>query len=341
MVFITGGNGLIGSYTTRLLLERGYPVRLLRRPASRLDWLSDLTDRIAWVEGDVLDMALLLDAIQPGDWVVHAAAIVSFDPSQREKMFKVNVEGTANVVNACLQKNAGKLCFVSSVAALGRSKRNPLIDENTPWEASEFNTAYAHSKYLAELEVWRGVAEGLPAVVVNPSVVLGPADWERSSTQLFKYAWEEHLFYPAGTVNYVDVRDVAEAIYLLLRSDIISEKFILNAGNITHRELLSGMAACFGKNPPTFEAKPWMAALGWRLEWLRSAVTGKSPLLTRETARSTYFTYHYSNDKVKNALHFSFRSLQDTLGWACGVLTGKYGGPSPSGQASVTYMTPK
>ena len=324
MVFITGGNGLIGSYTTRLLLERGYSVRLLRRQGSRLDWLTDVADRIDWVEGDVLDSTLLLNAIQPGDWVVHAAALVYFDPSQREKMFKVNVEGTANVVNACLQKHASKLCFVSSVAALGRSKRNPLIDENTPWEASEFNTAYAHSKYLAELEVWRGVAEGLSAVVVNPSVVLGPADWERSSTQLFKYAWDEHLFYPAGTINYVDVRDVAEAIYLLLRSDIIAEKFILNAGNITHRELLLGMAACFGKNPPKFEAKPWMADLGWRLEWLRSVVTGKSPLLTRETARSTYFNYHYSNNKVK--MRSIFRSEAYRTPW---------GGPAGYSRAST------
>lgn len=341
MVFITGGNGLIGSYTTKLLIERGYAVRLLHRKGSRLDWLSEVADRIEWIEGDVLDATLLADVIRPGDWVIHAAAIVSFAPGEHEKMFKVNAEGTANVVNACLQKNVKKLCFVSSVAALGRTKQNHLITENTPWEESELNTAYAHSKYLAELEVWRGVAEGLTAVIVNPSVVLGAADWQRSSTQLFKYAWDEHLFYPASTVNYVDVRDVAEAIYLLINSNINSEKFILNAGNITHRELLSGMAACFGKNPPKVEAKPWMAEVGWRLEWLRSAITSKTPLLTRETARATYSNYQYSNEKVKNALHFSFRSLQDTIQWACNELVKRYGNGLPEDPASVSYMTPK
>lgn len=341
MVFITGGNGLIGSYTTKLLLERGHTVRLLHRPESRLDWLSEVADQIQWVEGDVLDATLLTDVIKPGDWVIHAAAIVSFTPGEHEKMFKVNVEGTANVVNACLQKNVRKLCFVSSVAALGRTKQNHLITENTPWEESEANTAYAHSKYLAELEVWRGIAEGLPAVIVNPSVVLGAADWERSSTQLFRYAWGEPLFYPAGTVNYVDVRDVAEAIYLLINSNIISEKFILNAGNITHRELLSGMASCFGKNPPKIEARPWMAEVGWRLEWLRGLVTGKAPLLTRETARAASSHYHYSNEKVKNALHFSFRSLPDTLQWACNELLKRYGNHPSEDPASVTHMTPK
>jgi nucleoside-diphosphate-sugar epimerase len=341
MVFITGGNGLIGSYVAKLFIRQGYKVRLLHRSNSQLDSLSDVADRIIWVEGDVLDPTLLTDAIQPGDWVIHAAAVVSFLPSERQKMFKVNVEGTANVVNACLQKNVRKLCFVSSVAALGRNKKKLLITETTPWEESELNTAYAQSKYLAELEVWRGIAEGLPAVIVNPSVVLGAGDWNRSSTQLFRYGWTEHLFYPPGTVNYVDVRDVAEVIYKLINSNIISEKFILNAGNIPYRDLFRGMAEYFGKKPPKIEAKPWMTQIGWRAEWLRSLITGKAPLITRETARSAYLNHRYSNEKVMNALDFSFRSFGDTLQWTCSALAGRYATQPSAGKTSDNYMTPK
>ncbi len=198
MIFITGSNGLIGSFVIRQFIEQGYAVRALRRVNSDLSLLADITHRIQWVEGDLLDPLLLHQTIQPGDIVIHAAAIVSFSAREYEKMRKVNVEGTANVVNVCLQRGVKKFCFVSSIAALGRENHFHSIDESTKWEDSELNTVYAQSKYLAELEVWRGEAEGLPAVIVNPSVVLGPGDWRRSSTQLFKYAWDEHWFYPAG-----------------------------------------------------------------------------------------------------------------------------------------------
>jgi hypothetical protein len=134
---------------------------------------------------------------------------------------------------------------------------------------------------------------------------------------------------------------VAEVIYKLVNADIISEKFILNAGNIAYRDLFRGMAECFGKNPPKIEAKLWMTKIGWRAEWLRSLVTGKAPLITRETARAAYQNYRYSNEKVVNALDFSFRSFQDTLQWTCNALIEKYGNQPSAGKTSVNYMTPK
>ncbi|MFC0183961.1 SDR family oxidoreductase [Pseudarcicella hirudinis] len=201
-----------------------------KRPESDLSLLKGLEDQITWFEGDILDVLSLEEAISKADYVVHTAAMVSFAPKDRNKMLRINVEGTANVVNMCLLYKVKKLCFVSSVAAIGRkfsngaSDTSNLIDEKAQWEESPLNSNYAKSKYQAELEVWRGVAEGLDAVVVNPSIILGEADWYKSSTQLFKYVYDENKYYTGGTINYVDVQDVAEIIYKLLHSDIVNER---------------------------------------------------------------------------------------------------------------------
>ena len=311
---------MLGSYIVREFLQEGHAVRALRRPGSDMRLLADVAGKIEWVEGDLFDTNLLSEVIEPSGTVVHAAALVSFAPARRAEMFKTNVEGTANVVNVCLEKGVRRFCHVSSVAALGRSKNRTTLDETAAWEESEFNTTYAQTKHLAELEVWRGVAEDLPAVVVNPSVVLGPGDWHRSSTQLFRYAFEQKIFYPPGQVNYVDVRDVARAIFLLARTDIIGERFILNAGTASYRELLAEIARRFGKKPPKWEGRPWMLQLAWRAEWLRGQLTGRDPLVTRETARTALTHYTYQNNKVRNQLAFAFRSLSETLDWTCGEL---------------------
>jgi nucleoside-diphosphate-sugar epimerase len=320
MVFVTGANGLLGSYIVREFLQEGHAVRALRRPGSDISLLADVARQIEWVEGDLFDTHLLGQTISADDMVVHAAALVSFAPARRAEMFKTNVEGTANMVNVCLEKSVRRFCHVSSVAALGRSKNKTVLDETAAWEESEFNTTYAQTKHLAELEVWRGVAEDLPAVVVNPSVVLGPGDWHRSSTQLFRYASEQKTFYPPGMVNYVDVRDVARVIFLLVGTEITGERFILNAGTASYRELLSEIARRFGKKPPKWVAQPWMLQLAWRAEWLRGQLTGREPLVTRETARTALTHYTYQNNKVRNQLDFTFRSLSETLDWTCGKL---------------------
>jgi nucleoside-diphosphate-sugar epimerase len=325
MVFITGVNGLIGSFVAREFLRQGHPVRALRRKQSDLSLVQDIAAQIDWVEGDVFDIPLLTQSIQANDIVIHSAAIVSFAPARKDEMFRTNVEGTANLVNVCLKKGVKKFGFVSSVAALGRTKKELLVTEESKWEESDLNTSYAQTKYLAELEVWRGAAEGLPVVIVNPSVVLGPGDWSRSSTQLFRYAFQERSFYPQGSVNYVDVRDVAEAIFSLISSDIIAEKFILNAGTVSYRELLEQIATRFGKKPPRWQVQPWMAAIAWRMEWLKGLFSGKEPLLTRETARTSQTKYVYQNDKIKQQLGFSFRKLSDTIDWSCTLLKDRIG----------------
>ncbi|GAA4398812.1 NAD-dependent epimerase/dehydratase family protein [Nibrella viscosa] len=319
-VLITGATGFIGSHIARRYLAAGQAVEALYRPGSGHGLLTDVADRITWHEGDITDVPSLQAAIGPDMDVIHAAAIVSFVPKDRPGMEKINVEGTANVVNVCLQAGIHKLGYISSVAALGRPNtkgiipgQSIVINEKQKWEDSPNNSFYAQTKYRAELEVWRGVAEGLNTVMVNPSVVLGEGDWTRSSVQLFKYVYDEKPFYTDGTVNFVDVKDVAEAVYKLMQTEIVNERFILNADTLPYKELLERMARAMGKRPPGVRVSPAVANILWRIEAVRSWLTGKAPLITKETARSASQSYRFDNRKLMQMLDFHYRPLDETL----------------------------
>jgi nucleoside-diphosphate-sugar epimerase len=323
-ILITGITGLVGSFTARHFLKLGFQVVGLKRVNSDLSLIQDIENQIVWFEGDILDILVLEQAIENVNYVVHAAAIVSFAPKDRDKMFKTNVEGTINVVNLCLEKNIKKLCFVSSVAALGRKLPNDnntnhviKIDEKATWEENELNSNYAKTKYLAEMEVWRGQSEGLSTVIVNPSVILGEADWEKSSTQLLKYVYDERKFYPEGNLNYVDVLDVTDCIYQLTVSDISGERFILSAGEIMYKDFFEKVAPRFQKKSPSILLRKFLTGIIWRLEAIRTFFTGNAPLITKETALSSSHVFEYQNDKIKNTLDFSFRNLDESLDRIC------------------------
>jgi dihydroflavonol-4-reductase len=320
MILVTGANGLVGAAIVRYLLKNNQAVRALKRSGSNTSSLSDVASQIEWVEGDVLDVASLETAMQGVSQVIHAAAMVLFSPKERSQMYKVNVEGTANVVNVCMAMGVQKLAFVSSIAALGRPdvqyidpKKTIYISEEQKWEDSPLNSHYAKSKYQAELEVWRGVAEGLPTVIVNPSIVLGEGDWTRSSTQLFKYVYDQNKFYTEGLVNYVDVLDVATIIVRLLLSDIQNERFVLNAGTTTYKDLFEQIAKGFGRKPPSIRISPFMSEPIWRIEAVRSFFTGKNPLITQETAKSARTRFGYDSNKIQKKLNFSFTTLSETI----------------------------
>jgi dihydroflavonol-4-reductase len=323
-ILITGITGLVGSFTARYFLKSGFQVIGLKRANSNLSLIKDIENQIVWFDGDILDILALEQAIENVNYVIHAAAIVSFAPKDRDRMFKTNVEGTINVVNLCLEKKIKKLCFVSSVAALGRkipneNKANHVlkIDENATWEENELNSNYAKTKYLAEMEVWRGQSEGLNSVIVNPSLILGEADWNKSSTQLLKYIYDEHKFYPEGNLNYVDVLDVAECIYKLMLSNISDERFILSAGQITYKDFFEKVAPRFNKKAPSTLLGKSLTGVVWRLESIRSFFTGNAPLITKETALSSSHSFEYSNYKIKKEMNFSFRNLDESLDRIC------------------------
>lgn len=321
-VFITGATGFIGSHIARRYLAEGYTVSALKRPESSHGMLTDVADQITWHEGDVLDIPSLELAIRPGIDVIHTAALVSFVPKDRRQMERINVEGTANIVNVCLKAGVRKLGYLSSVAALGRpvakgekpTAGTPVVlDESQKWEESPNNSTYAQTKYRAELEVWRGVAEGLDAVMVNPSIVLGAGDWNRSSLQLLKYAYDEKPFYPAGLMNYVDVLDVTDALFRIMESNVTAQRYILNGGTIPYQSLLKQVAGVLGKRPPSIEVPPLLTQVLWPLEAIRSWLTGKAPLITRETARSASALYQFNGHKIEQLAGFQYRPLSETL----------------------------
>ena len=315
MIFITGCNGLVGSFIARQFINEGYKVRALRRQHSNLQYLTDIQDKIDWVEGDVLDVSGLYDAIKGCTQVIHSAAIVSFAANSKDLMYKVNVEGTANIVNICLELGVKKLGFISSVAAIGRKKDSEVIDEKAKWEESKLNTYYAQTKHLAEMEVWRGNAEGLNTIIVNPSVVIGPSHWDRSSTQLFKYVWDEKKYYATGSLNYVDARDVSAIVFQLMTGDSGGERYILNAGNIHYKEFFEHIAKAFKKRPPHTKVTPFLAAVAWRAALFQSLFTRKTPVITKETAYMSQKHFYYKNDKVVDILNFKFRSLEESINW--------------------------
>lgn len=330
VVLITGVTGLVGSAVAKEFLSHGLSVRALVRNPSSHAFVKSISDKIEIVEGDILDVLSLEEAMKGVDYVVHAAAVVSFSPKERDLMYKVNIEGTANVVNACLFAKTKKLCFVSSVAALGRPAQSlvqtgekVVINENQKWESSDTNSHYAITKYLAECEVWRAQAEGLATVIVNPSIILGESDWTKSSTQLFKYVFDEKPFYSPGFINYVDVLDVSSTIKTLMLSEIQNERFCVSSGLINYKAFFEKIATNFGKKSPSFEVKPWMMDYLWRIEAVKSWLTGKAPLITKETAKTSRLQVCYDSTKLKKATGLSFISLDKTLERVCANLVSK------------------
>jgi dihydroflavonol-4-reductase len=225
-----------------------------------------------------------------------------------------NVEGTANIVNACLEHKIQKFVYVSSVAAISRAIGQALIAESTPWLSTQKISVYAQSKYRAEMEVWRGQAEGLCTVIINPSIILGEGDWGSSSAQLYKHAYSEFTYYTQGSNGFVDVLDVATIMHLLMHSNISNERFIVNAGNYKYKDIIAKMAIAMERKVASKEAKPWMTSLMWRIFAVRKFFTGKKALITQETTETAQATYAYDNTKLLAALpEFTYRTIDDTI----------------------------
>jgi nucleoside-diphosphate-sugar epimerase len=317
-IFVTGGAGLLGSYLLKALVARGSRVRAIYRSQKPALLTAEETAQIEWITGDILDVVLLQEAMQGVTDVYHCAGMVSFHPARYEVMRATNVDGTANVVNAALECGVRKLVHVSSVSALGRKRNHATITEDVKWDDEANLSAYGKTKYLAELEVWRGISEGLEAAIVNPSIILGVGDWNRGSAAMFKNAWNEFPWYTEGSSGFVDAEDVAEVMIRLMNSDIHSERFIVSGGNLGYREVFAAMARGFQKRAATRKASPWMGQLVWRLERLKSLFSGQDPLLTRETAETAQMHVSYDCSKLLKAVPgFSFRSLEETIAAYC------------------------
>ncbi|WP_299097263.1 NAD-dependent epimerase/dehydratase family protein [uncultured Winogradskyella sp.] len=330
MILVTGGTGLVGAHLLYKLVSNGQNVRAIYRREKTLkrvkhvfnyfsDNAEELFEKIDWAEADLNDIPKLQTAFKDVTHVYHCAAFVSFEPNKYHQLRRVNIQGTANIVNLCISHSIKKLCYISSIAAIGHyADSSKLITEQTAWNPEDDNSVYAITKYGAELEVWRGTQEGLDAVIVNPGIILGAGYWKGgSSGNLFRKIHEGMTHYVNGVVGYVDVFDVVDAMVLLMNSDIKNENYILVSENLSFKDFQYKVATNLNVKPPKKEAKPWLLNVAWRLDWLKHKITGSRRSFVKHTAKSAVSITQYDNSKIKNALDFEFKPINQSIEEIC------------------------
>ena len=324
MILVTGGTGLVGSHLLLHLLENNEEsVRAIYRNSNNsnktktlfeLYKKGDLFHKIEWIEADITDIPSLELAFHNIDYVYHCAACISFNPDDEYLLRKVNIEGTANIVNLCIDKKVKKLCHVSSIAALGDLAPNKhIITEETEWNPEVLHSDYAISKYGAEMEVWRGHQEGLQVVIINPGVIFGPGFWNQGSGEFFTSIKKGFPFYTYGTTGYVAITDVVSIMRILMHSNYNGERFILIAENISYKDIINSIAKKIGAKKPKIEAKPWLLNLAWRLDWLLARIIRSKRKISKNSAKSLISKDEISNEKIKSYLKYSFNSIDDYL----------------------------
>lgn len=319
-ILVTGGTGFLGSNILKELVKAGFSPLALRRSSSPFPEHieEDTLSNIQWITGDILDVISLEEAMQGVDTVIHAAAVVSFNKKDKKLLEKVNLEGTANVVNLALETGVRRIVHISSIAALGRKKDSNIVDETAKWESSKNNTAYGQSKYLGELEVWRGFAEGLEGVILNPATILGYGNWNEGSNAIFKNVYKEFGWHTNGVNAFTDVEDVAKAVVMVMQSPITEQRFIISNDNWSFKKLLYTIADGFNKKRPTKNATPFLSGLAWRVEWFKSLFSGRKPLITKESAKVANSETYYDNSKLLKAFpDFRYKPLEITIKKAC------------------------
>lgn len=324
MILVTGGTGFLGAHLLVQLTAEGVPVRAIKRSESSLNFVkqifqlyaTDFTKQwelIEWKEADLMDIFQMEESLQGVTQVYHCAGKVSFSPSKRNELLAINARGTANLVNLCLNIPGIRLCHVSSIAAIGRSRLDDVIAEDRFWKNDPNNSWYAISKYQAEREVWRGIEEGLNAVIVNPAVILGVCNWQEGTGRMFSQVWNGLTFYTQGVTGWVDVMDVTKAMIILMKSPVVAERYILSEGNYTYREIFNLIADNLGKKHPNVYASPLLTNFAWQVEALRSFFTGKEPLITKESARTASLSCFYDNSKFIKQFSFTYTPIATTI----------------------------
>ncbi|MCB0667960.1 MAG: NAD-dependent epimerase/dehydratase family protein [Saprospiraceae bacterium] len=317
-ILVTGATGFIGSYVLRTLIDKGYNnVVAMKREKSKMDLVQPVIDQVQWLDADLLDISSIEEIIKDIKAVVHAAAMVSFDRRDRQKIYKVNIEGTSNLVNCCLEHDIDKFIQVSSIAVFSRKGDKQEIDEQTNWDYHAPATDYAISKYKAEMEVWRAGAEGLPIAIINPSLVLGAGFWDSGSASLFKKNYDGLPFYPRGVNGFVDVRDVADAVILLLEKPIVNQRFVINGENLSYLEVSTMMAEALGRKPPHIALNPFLRELALFRAWILRNFFGREEVISRGTLRNAQRHFYFDSTKSREVLGLKYRPIRDTIQETC------------------------
>ncbi|MCF6350735.1 MAG: SDR family oxidoreductase [Flavobacteriaceae bacterium] len=331
MILVTGGTGLVGSHLLYQLSLTEEKIKAIHRKKSDLNAVKhvfscynanfeNLFNKIEWVEANICDLSSLEITFENIDYVYHCAALVSFNKKDYQNMRKINIEGTANIVNFALSAKVKKLCYVSSIATIEKNTTNKLIDEKNDWNNETNNYGYAITKYGAEMEVWRGAQEGLNVVIVNPGVILGSGFFNRGSGELFTKVYNGFKFYTEGITGFVGVKDVVKAMIFLMNSSINNERFILVSKNESFKNIFFKIATAFGKKRPNIKVTKTLSSIAWRLEWVKSLITGKPPIITKHSASASLNSYKYTSAKIKKN-GFEFENLETTIKDVCSDYT--------------------
>ena len=331
MILVTGGTGLVGCHLLHLLIKNNKKVLAIHRKNSNLEKVKkvfssysedsqDLFEKINWIEGDINDLESLSIAFKNIEEVYHCAAFISFDKRDLESMKKINVEGTANMVNIALDNNIKKFCYVSTIAAIGLST-NKYTDEETEWVDN--SNPYSQTKKNAEMEVWRGVSEGLNATIVNPGVIIGSGFWKRGSGAFFTQISRGMNYYPSGKTGFICVKDVVKIMHELMEKNIFSERFILVAENWSFKKFFKEVSVSLNLNPPIKEAGKTLMTVALILDYINSLFLGKRRKLNSASIKSSTSTSHYSNNKISSKLHYNFIKIEKSIQETCKIFKNK------------------
>lgn len=324
MIFVTGGTGMLGAHLIYDLITKGERVRALFRSNKKLETTlktfsyystspKKLLDSVDWVQGDILDYDILEESLIGVNTIYHAAAMVSFDPKKSDEMIFTNKQGTANIVNAALKYKNIKLCHISSIATLEKASNNGFITESAEHNSKSKTTPYGLSKYYSEMEVWRGVAEGLSAVILNPSIILGPGTWSENSMKLFSTVHNGLNFYTSGGSAYIYVKDVVQSAQLLINSDINGERYIISTENLPYKWILDTIAKYLDTNSPRISLPEYAFSVAVKLQSTKTKLFGGTPIITQNMQRSAYSTSKYSNEKFLQSFDYIFTPIENTI----------------------------
>lgn len=324
MILVTGGTGLVGSHLLFELVSNTKKVKAIYRSEKSLnsvkkifsyftDDVGKFFDNIEWVQADVTDVPSLVNAFKDVTIVYHAAALVSFDDKEYRKMRQVNIEGTANVVNLCISSQVKKLCFVSSIAAIGDSINNEIVTEENEWSVQNDNNGYSITKHGAEMEIWRASQEGVDVVIVNPGVILGAGFWNKNTGQFFTKVAKGFNYFTTGVTGFVGVKDVVKSMILLTESKIKNERYILVSENKSFQEIFTKIADALHREPPSIKVPKVIISMLSGMDACFSLIRNKPRMLTKNSAKSLYNKTHYSSEKIKKEMHLRFSLIDDVI----------------------------
>ncbi len=329
MILVTGATGLVGSHLIAQLVNQTEKIRALYRSEAKKEQAkkvfmyyhdtSDAFDQIDWVKVDINDIPALEEAFDKITYVYHCAAMISFNPKHYRKLRKINIEGTANIVNLAIAYNVKKLCHVSSIASLGTDPTKNYIDEHNEWNSESLNSVYAITKYGAEMEVWRATQEGLDVIIVNPGIIIGAGFFKSGSGSLFTKIYHGFKYYTCGITGYVDIIDVVQPMLQLMKGEYSNERYILVSENLSYKNVFTQIAKILKQKVPTKKVSPLLFQVAWRLEWLSSTIFGTKRSIYKTTAESIFSASYYKNDKIIKTLNYRFipidKSIKETASY--------------------------